>query len=155
MENENIRLRLTARAIIVNDNHLLICNVKERSYTYLPGGEVNPGESIKDALKREIDEELKKVVDIKKYVGYIDQQFVLNEEKIHEITHLFMTKLVNIDTTEQLETYNEVPSVRWVPINQLEGANLMPKIIQTTIPKLFKNLYSDTLEININEIDTN
>lgn len=50
--------RLAARAVLVNDsNKIAVMNFTKTSYYKLPGGGIDDGEEIIDALKREIQEE--------------------------------------------------------------------------------------------------
>lgn len=52
------RMHLIARAVILQDNHLLLARHKGMDNTFLPGGHSFVGEGLKAALKREVREEL-------------------------------------------------------------------------------------------------
>ncbi len=155
MKKQPDKIRICVDAIISIDNNILVCDVEDKSFTYLPGGGIEVGETIPEALHREIQEELQKDIEIGTYVGYFDQQFELNGKYIHEICHIFRVNLVGVDTTEPLESFAEVPSVQWVAIDELTDANLKPDILRTKIPQLFNNNFQETWHISQNEIKLN
>ncbi|MEC1376929.1 NUDIX domain-containing protein [Heyndrickxia oleronia] len=47
-----------ARAVFIHENKILLAQAKGDTNTFLPGGHVEFGESAKETLKREIQEEM-------------------------------------------------------------------------------------------------
>lgn len=45
-------------ALVIHDDQLLLCRVDGLDYTFLPGGKVTLGETTRDAMARELTEEL-------------------------------------------------------------------------------------------------
>ena len=73
---------------------------KEVSY-HLSGGGVDEGETLEQAVKRELKEELNAEVDIVKELGVYDKMFVKfhldeNEFEVQYEIHVFETKLINM-----------------------------------------------------------
>ena len=149
------KIQISVDAVIIVKNHLLVCDVEDNSFTYLPGGRIEIGESMPDALKREMQEELKKGIRIKNYIGYIDQLFELNRKQYHEIAHLYMVDLEDVTALDELESFEEVPSVQWVHVDKLATANLKPDILRTKIPELLNNNSTEVWTISQNEIISN
>ncbi len=74
--NYRIIKRIGVRAIIVEDGKIYLSYSKRNNFYKLPGGGVNKGESIIEALKRETLEEVGIIIDnkyIKRYGLYIDK----------------------------------------------------------------------------------
>lgn len=51
-------IEIIARGVLVHDGHLLLCRNRKRGHTFLPGGHVEFGEPAREALEREVREEL-------------------------------------------------------------------------------------------------
>ncbi|KGE15875.1 NUDIX hydrolase [Sphingobacterium deserti] len=60
----------TAGLIVVRDNAILLAYSRNKQAWYLPGGKIDAGESAKEALVREIEEELGLTLDKDKLVPY-------------------------------------------------------------------------------------
>ncbi|HUD11723.1 MAG TPA: NUDIX domain-containing protein [Candidatus Saccharimonadia bacterium] len=54
-----MQIVITCRAIIIHNGKLLMCKHNEpgRNYYNLPGGKLEPSESVEDCMKRELEEE--------------------------------------------------------------------------------------------------
>lgn len=67
--NIDYKIRKAGRAILVKDGKIAMLYVSNKKYHKLPGGGVEEGEDIKDALKREILEETGCSAEIKSELG--------------------------------------------------------------------------------------
>jgi len=85
MENFEICIR----AVVQNKGKILVCFHKEKGYYFLLGGHLEFGESIPDALFREVKEELG--IKIRKFslIGLVDNFYEEEGEKHHEINLVF------------------------------------------------------------------
>lgn len=87
-------------------------NVAGDGCFYLPGGHVLEGEKIKNALVREIKEELGLAIEIDKGPVWVDE----NLEKPHHVTLYFFCKLKKEEEPQNLEPERCV-FWRWYPID--------------------------------------
>jgi len=85
MEN----FEVCVRAIIQRRDKILVCRNKEKGYYFFPGGHLNFGESMPQALSREIKEELDISVKDYLFVGMVDNIYEEDGQKHHEINLVF------------------------------------------------------------------
>jgi ADP-ribose pyrophosphatase YjhB (NUDIX family) len=96
--------RVGARAVLVNDEgQIALIHVTNRGYYKLPGGGVDEGETIEEALRRELKEEMgADSVEILSEIGEIDEyREAWSKKSIH---HCFLVRLDGqIGVSEQTE----------------------------------------------------
>jgi len=97
------KFEVCVRVIIWQRNKILICKHREKGYYFFLGGHLEFGESIPQALSREIKEELG--IDIKKYsfIGLVDNIYEEEGQKHHEINLVFDTKVDRIPKSRVIE----------------------------------------------------
>lgn len=89
------KIEICVRGIIQRQGKILVCKNKEKDYYFFPGGHIDFGENVKEALEREIKEELG--LSIKKYsfIGAVENFYKENSQKHHEIILVFEIKVDN------------------------------------------------------------
>ncbi len=136
-------IRLVARAAIVRDDAiLLIAFDGENGFHYnLPGGGVEPGETLYAAVRREVREEAAAEVEVKQLLFVYecfppDYGFAL-DEKPHCVDFLFHCALCEGSEPRLPDNpdENEV-AVHWVPLPELPNAPLVPQIQDRVIAAL-------------------
>ena len=117
-------------ALIINDNNetlLLKRTSKSRNeagFWSKPGGGVELGEKVEDALKREIKEELGVDIKIIKPLGFTDH--IIKSENQHWVAFSYLAKIESgVPMNLEPEKHEEI---RWFKFN-----NLPENITQTTI----------------------
>ena len=123
--SNNPALRIAVRAILVNeDDKIAYLHVKgedrfgKRDHLESPGGGVDEGESLDEALKRELIEELGAHVEILNEVGYIDIEFNMLERIDRE--NYFICKLIDLNEEKHLLAYEKefFKGVEWLSIDE-------------------------------------
>ena len=128
-------------ALIIHDNKLLAMNDVGTNGYYLPGGRVKLHETLIDALKRELKEELYIDANIVRPLFINENFFKIKEKKYHELGVYY---LVDISNTDILSKGNEFEikedSVthlfKWLDIDSLENELIFPLFIRTKLKKI-------------------
>lgn len=131
-----ITFRHIARALIVDDNHILIARIKD-AHSFLPGGGIELGESAHTALKRELSEELGIInCEITRFLGVVE--FGIREKGYHEINHMFEVKTTELSASTVPKSLESHLEFYWIEptLEKLRHHNVLPYLIQETIPKI-------------------
>ena len=120
---------IIARAVILDNNRILLCKRKDRDYSFLPGGHVEFGESSESALARELSEELGVSVTRAKFIGVLENIFTQDGTKRHEVNLVFEVSLDRISdksAEDHIEFY-------FADIKKLANENLLPVALKKTL----------------------
>lgn len=120
---------LIVRALIIKDRKILVCQTEGRDYFFLPGGHVEFGETMRDALFRELREEMDARVIMSKLIGGVENLFNQDENQKHEITFLFH---VDIDLTEVISKEDHI-EFSWFSYEEFIENKIVPPALKDAI----------------------
>ena len=128
--NTNNHFRVSARAIIIQNGKLLtmfrrkVVDGKVKEYYVIPGGGKEEGESLQECVKRELQEEMNIEINVKKYLGtledensqanYFQCEIVSGEPKLggEELERMnennfYQPQFVNLEEAKALDLYGK------------------------------------------------
>ena len=120
-----------ARGVCIINGKVLLCLPKDRSYSYLPGGHIEFGETGREALVREMKEETGLDATAGELLGVVESSFVQKGEKHCEINLIYKMEVVlptEIDGNRQLTTaaLEDWICFDWIDCDKIDSANLLP-----------------------------
>lgn len=132
---ENYKLNVRVAGIIIHNNKILVHKSINSDYYALIGGRVKIGEDSENALKREIQEELGKKVDIIKYISTIENFFDMKNSKYHEILFIYQAEFIEDEDKKIEYTLKNIEGkehlhYEWIDLNKIEQYPLLPKTIK-------------------------
>lgn len=140
--NGNKRFRYRACAIIIEDGHVLFAKNNLDDYYYSIGGGVEVGETLEDAVKREVLEETGENYKIDRMLFFHENFFnglgSLSGLECHEIAFYFLMKpkgKKEINCTS-ISTFGATESVYWLPIDKLKDYKFFPRFLETKLMNL-------------------
>ncbi|MCU9534248.1 NUDIX hydrolase [Streptococcus sp. CSL10205-OR2] len=118
-------------AIIIENNQLLTYYNEEKEAYYLPGGAIEIGESTKEAVKREVMEELGVACQVSDLRFVVENEFSLSKKNFHNIEFHYAVTLLESSPNYIFEDGN-LP-VRWLALNDLASYNLNPGFLKEAL----------------------
>ncbi|MDC0435053.1 NUDIX domain-containing protein [bacterium] len=128
------RFNLRSAAVVVHENNVLIHRGKEDDFWALPGGRVEFFENSDQTVRRELEEELGLESHVLRLLWHVENFFVYNSVKYHELSYYYLVNLSNppeIEVEVDFEGIEENNNAvfRWVAIAKIGNYNLCPKFL--------------------------
>jgi ADP-ribose pyrophosphatase YjhB (NUDIX family) len=126
--------RIRVAPIIVQDEQILLVRHEKNGAAYwlLPGGGVDYGESVGDALIREVKEETNLDVELGELVLVNDS---IPPDRHRHVVNLYFTANVTGGTLRMGTDWN-LAEVKWVPFEQVSSLTFYPDIREALLPAL-------------------
>lgn len=124
-----------ARGIFLRDGTVLLARAMGHKNTFLPGGHIEFGESAKDALKREVLEELGIACEIGQFIGVVEHKW-LKKGILHcELNQLFEANSYDLNSTQDPTSNEQHLEFIWCDIDALDAYNLQPYPLRNIIKR--------------------
>jgi ADP-ribose pyrophosphatase YjhB (NUDIX family) len=146
---QNVRIITTSRAVIVHNEQILLVSADKECW-YTPGGWLDGFESLDEACKREVYEELGMEVDVGDVIKVAHYKVAAENnapyfENVNKIEHYFlctaktMPKLNGEDNLWIDEDNDLIKHAKWFDINNLEKSYLEYNIRPLWLRTMFAN----------------
>ena len=135
-----------ARGLIFHQDHILLVQNLELGHFYLPGGKVDPGESVLTALIREFQEELAWQIRPMKFLGCYENAWRHPKKSgilvdILEMNFLWTCERLdgelNLKTPDSME---KKISFHWAKLSEIQNLQLLPSELKEILPRLHREL---------------
>jgi len=139
VSKDKLVLRPAGYAIVIDNGKVLLCNTKSTGKYWFPGGAVDLGEKLEDAIKREVREETGIEIKIEKF--FLFKEIFFYYEPLDEAyQNFFFFYLCKPKTTELLsddkvDQKDESEKPRWVELKTIKKEE-----IQTGAEEVFQLL---------------
>ena len=117
---------------------MLVQKNKKNGHCCLPGGRIEIGENSEQTIKREMQEELGRKIEIEEYMTTIENFFEIENKKYHELYFLYKIEFEKeadkkIEYTLQNLEGKEYLQYEWLDLDKIEGCNLLPKCLKEVV----------------------
>lgn len=121
------KFRPSVYAIVIQNNRILLMHNKNSLKLSLPGGGIELGERIQDALHRELEEETGLKIEIEGFVGFREELFYYDpaDELMHSLLFYYRCKPLTFKLLADAEVDDlESEKPRWVNWDKLTPNDL-------------------------------
>jgi 8-oxo-dGTP diphosphatase len=138
-----------ARASIVKENKVLVAHAIGNKNTFLPGGHIEFGESAKDALIRELEEELGVSCVVRDFLGLVEHKW-LNKGILNcEINQVFKIQSNELQISANPKSMESHIEFFWRGADELE--DLQPYPLRKAIKNYLNGSSNTWWESSLNE----
>ena len=118
-----VRRVLSARVLFLLGDHVLLANRRGERWFHLPGGNIEPGEGVEAALRREMREETGLTSRSLDFVGTVEHTYVDHTGNWHEINLVFAA---DVPRLAEIGSRQEDIDVSAVPVTALRNLEFRP-----------------------------
>lgn len=138
LDVEDYKLNIRAAGVIIHNGKILAHRNINSDHYALVGGRVQIGENSAKTVKREMQEELGKNIEIISYIATIENFFEMKGSKYHEILFVHQAEFINdedkkIEYSLKNKEGKDYLQYEWLDLNKIEEYPLYPKAIQTIL----------------------
>jgi ADP-ribose pyrophosphatase YjhB (NUDIX family) len=136
-----MRFEVIVRAIIVVKGKMLFQRNLEGGELALPGGHIEKGETVKQTLIRELEEESGLKIFVGKLVYINENYFEQQGEEVHEIGFYFLASVIG-DVPDEIESKEGHIDFRFVDLDEITKKEVYPTFLRSVLPEDAKNEFS-------------
>lgn len=123
-------IRSVSRGIYIKEGKVLLAKSKGKCNYHLPGGGIERGESARNALIREIKEEINKDAIIIRFIGVIENHWEENDNSYFETNYLF---IINFEDNHDFTSNEDKLIFQLIDIAKLAEVKILPEIMNSVL----------------------
>jgi 8-oxo-dGTP diphosphatase len=129
--NESENIEIIARGIIIHKDRILLCKVKTKGNWFFPGGHVEGGETVQEALGRELKEEIGIEMTMASFIGLNENKFIFKGGNHQEVNIIFEVEINNYE----VKCCEDHLEFHWFDLADLENLLVLPDGMKKAILK--------------------
>ncbi|HEL2000997.1 NUDIX hydrolase [Streptococcus suis] len=129
--HDNQIFGVRATGLVVQDEKLYLVKSPEGNY-YTLGGAIKLGETTKEAVQREMQEELGIDVEVGPLAFIVENQFNLQEKSYHQIEFLYLVTPLS-EPIAYLEEDGSIRQCEWIAFTDLKNLDINPAFLKTEL----------------------
>ncbi|MFC2078751.1 NUDIX domain-containing protein [Candidatus Bipolaricaulota bacterium] len=126
---KRVQFHYLARGVVIVDGKVLLAHQIGAGNTFLPGGHIEKRESAKQALVREIEEEIGQRARIKRFLGAIEHIWSEATKDNHEINLLFEAEIDGLTSNDGPASLDPNLEFLWAKPEELVEVDLQPSAL--------------------------
>jgi 8-oxo-dGTP diphosphatase len=125
---ESVRFRPMVHGIITHENQLLVIRTRILGKLDLPGGGIEIGEKMTDALQREVKEEAGITVEVGRFFHTVED--FRYDDRTADAYHLFLfyfrctPNSLEVFSDEEIQE-SEVDKLEWLPLDDIQASDFL------------------------------
>ncbi|WP_045879014.1 NUDIX domain-containing protein [Pseudofrankia sp. DC12] len=124
------RTEISARLLILTEDRVLLAGHRGRSWYFLPGGQLGPGETVEHALRRGTGAETGFDIRALDFVGCVEHDYSVGPDKVHELMTVFAAPL---PWAAQIISHDPELHLFAVGLGELDRLDLRPAALKNMI----------------------
>lgn len=135
---EDYKLNVRAAGVIIHNNKVLAHKNINSDHYALIGGRVAIGDDSEKTVKREIQEELGKEIEITGYVATVENFFEMKDAKYHEILFIHRAEFKNEEDKKIEHTLKNIEGkdylqYEWLELDKIDEYPLLPEAVKEVL----------------------
>lgn len=119
-------IEIISRGVCIKDGKILLCYGRKSGIAYLPGGHIEFGENGRQALEREIQEEMGLGSEVGEFLGCCEHWFMQNDKRHSEINLVYKLDVPGIDQDKDPQAVESWIGFMWQPLKELGAVHFEP-----------------------------
>ena len=124
ISKDRLVFRPSVYAVIIHDGKTLLVHTRSSGKYYLPGGGINLGERVEEAVQREVAEETGVEIEVERFVHFHEDFFYYDplDEAYHSFLFYYICRPKTLDIADDDNVDDEeAEKPRWIDIEGLQA----------------------------------